>query len=509
MKADNELYRQLRDKPCARLWQEHVVAFDGMAEPERTRHAAVIRAVGVAFAARGTAEEKAQATRWLNQLLADPSEKIRRYAMAALPKLGDDPSAEGRLLGILAAPAGDRERRRAAEALEKVGGEAALEAARRDPVALPIAQDRLAARVARRVDPGSVNLDRILTRFAGLRIHLHCRVGLERLLADEARVLLPRQLAVRAVLPGQVVAEALAPLSLGDIHRLRCFSHLGLALGEARADTPADAALALARRIAAPRLRELGAAFNDGAFRYRIDLDPSLGDASLLRRVAAEVHRLDPTLLNDPREAPWSVDIRPTPRGAGLELRPRLAPDPRFSYRVGEVAAGSHPPLAAAMARLAGSFQGEVAWDPFCGAGVELVERARLGGVERLVGTDLSAEALGHARRNLEAAGLPGVRVSLVEADFREHARVPEVGVGGVTLVITNPPMGRRVPVPDLKGLIAELFRAAASALRPGGRLVFPNPVKVEPPAGTLRLASRSRVDLGGFECRLELWTKP
>lgn len=509
MKADNELYRQLRDKPCARLWQEDVAAFDRLAEPERTRHAAVIRAVGVAFAARGTDEEKARAARWLNDLLADSSEKIRRYAMAALPKLGDDPAAERRLLGILAAPVGDRERRRATEALEKVGGEAALEAARRDPAAVSLDPGRIAARVARRADPGSVNLERVLPRFAGLRIHLHCRAGLERLLADEVRVVLPRQLAVRAVQPGQVVVEAQAPLSLGDLHRLRCFSHLGLALGEARADAPAEAAAALARRIAAPRLRELCATFNDGAFRYRIDLDPSLGDAALLRRVASEVHRLDATLLNDPREAPWSVDIRPTRRGAGLELRPRLAPDPRFSYRVGEVAAGSHPPLAAAMARLAGPFQGEVAWDPFCGAGVELVERARLGGVERLVGTDLSAEALVLARRNLEAAGLPGVRVSLVEADFRDHARLPEVGLGGVTLIVTNPPMGRRVAVPDLRGLVADLFRVAAAALRPGGRLVFPNPVKVEPPAGMLRLASRSRVDLGGFDCRLELWTKP
>jgi hypothetical protein len=81
MKADNELYRTLRDKACAILWKEDVAAFDRAVEPERSRLVAVIRAVGVAFADRGTPAEKAQAVTWLNSLLKDPSEKVRRYAM--------------------------------------------------------------------------------------------------------------------------------------------------------------------------------------------------------------------------------------------------------------------------------------------------------------------------------------------------------------------------------------------------------------------------------------------
>lgn len=508
MKADNELYRALRAKACAVLWSEDVTAFNQLKEPERTRSVGVIRAVGVAFAERGTPEEKARAVVWLNGLLTDPSEKVRRYAMAALPKLGDDSQAETRLLDILAAPAGERERQKAVEALEKIGGEATLKAALSDPTAVPVAPDRVAARVARQAAPGDIRLDRALSRPAGVRIHLHCRRGLERILADEARALAADFLSVKSVTSGLVAVEPLKPFTLGDLYRLRCFAQLGFVLGDVRAASTEEAVNPIALRIASNRTRDLLAAFTDGAYRYRLELDPSLGDSELVRKVAAEVHRFDPAILNDSREAPWSVDVFPAPGGATVELRPRLSPDPRLEYRQGEVAAGSHPPLAAAMARLAGTYTGEVVWDPFCGSGIELVERAKLGGVARVVGTDLSAEAVDIARRNFESAAIAGVRGTFVQADFRDFAKIPELGLGTVSLVITNPPMGRRIPIADMRGLIVNLFNAASRALRPGGRLIFPNPLRLEAPERSLRLVSRGTVDLGGFDCQLEMWVK-
>ncbi len=508
MKADNDLYRTLRDKACAILWKEDVAAFDRSVEPERSRLVAVIRAVGVAFADRGTPAEKAQAVTWLNTLLKDPSEKVRRYAMSALPKLGDDTQAEAKLLDILAAPAGERERQKAVEALEKIGGEATLEAALKDPSTVSVAPDRVAARIARLTEPGEIRMDRILSRPSGVRIHLHCRKGLERILADEARVLLKEIFEVKSVMSGLVVVEPLKPFSLGDIYQLRCFAQVGFVLGDVRAQSPEEAINPIALRIASNRTRDLLAAFTDGAFRYRIEMDPALGDAELVRKVGAEVHRFDPKILNDPKESPWSVDVFAAPGGASVELRPRLSPDPRLAYRLGEVAAGSHPPLAAAMARLAGSYVGEVAWDPFCGSGIELIERAMLGGASRVIGTDLSAEAVEIARKNFEAASVPGVRGTFVCGDFREYTKIPELGIGGASLVITNPPMGRRIPIADMRGLIVNLFNAAAKVLRPGGRLVFPNPLKLEAPERSLRLISRNPVDLGGFECQLEMWVK-
>jgi tRNA G10 N-methylase Trm11 len=74
--------------------------------------------------------------------------------------------------------------------------------------------------------------------------------------------------------------------------------------------------------------------------------------------------------------------------------------------------------------------------------------------------------------------------------------------------MITNPPMGRRIRVPNLRGLFGDLFAVAAEALKPGGRLVFANPLRIEPPDPSLKLKYRQVIDLGGFDCRLEMYLK-
>ena len=93
-------------------------------------------------------------------------------------------------------------------------------------------------------------------------------------------------------------------------------------------------------------------------------------------------------------------------------------------------------------------------------------------------------------------------------ADFRDFATVPGLGPDTATLIITNPPMGMRVPIPNLRGLIEDLFAVAAAVLRPGGRLVFANPLRLESPQRSLQLQSRQTVDFGGFDCRLENYLK-
>jgi hypothetical protein len=44
--------------------------------------------------------------------------------------------------------------------------------------------------------------------------------------------------------------------------------------------------------------------------------------------------------------------------------------------------------------------------------------------------------------------------------------------------------------------------------LKPGGRLVFPNPLRIEPIDPSLKLQYRKVIDLGGFDCRLEMYLK-
>ena len=191
-----------------------------------------------------------------------------------------------------------------------------------------------------------------------------------------------------------------------------------------------------------------------------------------------------------------------------LELRPRLSPDPRFAYRLQYIPAASHPPLAAAMARLAGKRNEEIVWDPFCGSGVELIECAVRGGVRKLFGTDRSPEAIAIAQENFAAAGIDLAIANFHCRDFRDHASVDGLGAGRVSLIITNPPMGMRVPIPNLRELIADLFSVAATTLKPGGRLVFVNPTRMESPDPRLKLKSRQIVDMSGFDARLEVYVK-
>jgi tRNA G10 N-methylase Trm11 len=160
------------------------------------------------------------------------------------------------------------------------------------------------------------------------------------------------------------------------------------------------------------------------------------------------------------------------------------------------------------MARLGGRVNHQIVWDPFCGSGLELIERARLGGVESIYGTDLSPDAIAVARANFAAAQVTAVALKLACCDFRDYAKVEGLGPESVTLIITNPPMGRRIRVRDMRGLFGDLFAVAATVLKPGGRLVFANPLRIEPLDPSLKLKYRKVIDLGGFNCRLEMYLK-
>jgi 23S rRNA G2445 N2-methylase RlmL len=208
--------------------------------------------------------------------------------------------------------------------------------------------------------------------------------------------------------------------------------------------------------------------------------------------------------VNDPRGATWEVVVQHRAAEPHVVLVPRSFDDPRFSYRRRDVPAASHPTVAAALARAAGVRADDVVWDPFVGSGLELVERARLGPYRRLVGTDIDARALDAARENLRAAG---VTAELALADAAAYRP------GGVTLVLTNPPMGRRVARErDLPRLLEGFLGQAARVLTPGGKLVWLSPL----PALTREVASKlglraqagPPVDMGGFDTELQTLTK-
>jgi 23S rRNA G2445 N2-methylase RlmL len=509
MKSGNpskELYRQLRALPWEQLWTGEVARFDRATPRERFEKVAVIRAVGVVFSESGPSEQREEVKQWLRKLLQDPEEKIRRYAIAALPKIGAGAGEEAELLALLRKGAGERETKFLGKTLDKIGGEATLEILEATGALTSQTEQKVRASVARSQSPSTIVMERVLSDFAGLRIHLRGRAGLEGIVREEVEA--QGRFRVVDVLPGLVALTAKTAFSLADIFALRCFGTVGFVLGSVTPSDEGKSIEALATIIASPLSQRLLGTLTMGAIRYRLDFVAKGHQRGAVRLVANRAYALCPQILNDAREAPWAIDIHPGGQGESVELRPRLSPDPRFAWRLDDVPAASHPPLAACMARLAGRQENESVWDPFCGSGLELIERVLLGGVRHVLGTDRSAEAAAIARRNFAAARPDSVEARFVCCDFRDYARVANLPPRSLTLIVTNPPLGRRVPIRNLRGLFDDLFAVAATVLAPGGRLVFTNPFRMESPEPTLKLQSRQVVDLGGFDCRLELYRK-
>jgi predicted RNA methylase len=513
--ATKDLYKRLRTLTCHELWSTHVPRFNSATPQDRLDSVALVRAVGVVFAEDGSSGQKELVRSWLRSLLSDPQEKIRRYALAALPKLGATVADEAAALKLLTNNAGDRELKHLGRTLDKIGGPATLAALESTPTAtaaaLPQTARKVRASIARTEQPGAIRLDHPFAPDPEHWIHLHCRRGLAGFVRDEVEA--QHLLRVSGPAPDGLFLTCDQPFTLANVYALRCFSTLGILLGDIRHSADSLPLDRLADLLTAPSVIALLKAWTCGTVRYRLEFVGRGHLRGAVRTLSDLAYKRCPEILNDSRNALWTIAIYPQPTGSRMELVPRLRPDPRFCYREDDVPAASHPPLAACMARLAGpSFQDEIVWDPFCGSGLELIERARHSRVAQLIGTDLSADAIAAAKRNVAAAALPSVvNTQFHRLDFRAFAKVPALSPNTVSVVVTNPPMGRRVPIPDLPGLIQSLLQAAATCLSVGGRLVFPNPItrrnSITIP-GSLRRTFQQPVDLGGFLCNLERYEK-
>jgi len=509
MKTDKELYRKLRVLSCETLWNEEVARFDRSSSEERSKRVAVIRAVGTAFSKSGSAKQKAEVRSWLVRLLKDPIEKVRRYAMTALPKLGSGPVEEKELLSLLQTTTIEREKKFLAQALEKIGGTATLDTVT-DVPGFPQTEQKVKASLARQERPSTIRMERLLFGVTGLRTHLHCRKGLEEILHDEVKEYIAkyRKFRIVEVRSGLVAITPTTPFSLRDIYMLRCFASFGFFLGHVQGSNPTDSVNAIASMMISPLSQSILSAFTEGSIRYRLEFVSKGHQRGAVRLLANRAYAMCPDILNDPRSAPWSMDLIPTGHGISIELRPKLTPDPRFTYREEDLRVTSHPPLAASMARLSGRGKQEIVWDPFCGSGLELIERARLGGIRSIYGTDINPNAIDICRTNFAASKVKSVPLTLACCDFRDYSKVEGLGPETVTLIITNPPMGRRIRIHNIRGLFGDLFDVAATVLKPGGRLIFANPLRIEPSDPSLKLKYRKVVDLGGFNCHLEMYIK-
>lgn len=356
-----DLYRQLRGLLWKQLWGVEVARFNSGSPEERQERVAVIRAAGVVFAESGPPEERDAVREWLLALLQDPCEKVRRYAMAAMPKIGAGATEERELLSALRTAKQEREKKYLARTLGMIGGSAALEQG-----LVGDAEQKVKAGIARRENPSAVRIDAVPSDFGELRIHLRGRAGLERIVSDEVEENQRKdgKFRVTDVHCGRVTIAPVAPFSLREIYAMRCFGTAGFVLGQAEDASRTDSIEALAAVIASPLSRRLLQTFTEGSIRYRLNFVSKSHQRAAVASLAGQVYARCPELLNDARRVTWTVDIYPDGRGHLVELRPNLTPDPRFAYRQKGVPASSHPPLAACLARLAGRAGDEVVLGP-------------------------------------------------------------------------------------------------------------------------------------------------
>lgn len=445
-------------------------------------------------------------------LLADKDLKTASVATAALATLEGDDLAEKALLAKLAT-ARPEQRAGLARALAKVGGRASRDAvtalkketggdAKQKELTrlLGEAELILARRASRqnavaRIDPAAVPL-------APLDLRLSCRRGLEPLLLDELKEVLG--VTGSKMISGTVQVEWRQPLA--SLLRVRIWEKLAIAQPLKLKASLEDAAQA----IASPAFINGLTALTEGEVRFRLAL-AGAGDGArwdLIRRLA----EIAPALTNDPTEAAWEIEV--DQRRGRLTAVPKKLGDSRFAYRREMLPASSHPQLAAALARLAGAPPAgvsEVVWDPFAGTGTELIECARLRSAAKLYGTDTDPHAIRAAKANAEGSGLEQNLFCLETADARTYDGW-KIGGQALSLIITNPPLGRRVPVPDLADLMAGLVKKAAAELVPGGRFVWVSPLAdltvAAAAAAGLSVVLRQRLDLGGFHAEIQKFVK-
>jgi 23S rRNA G2445 N2-methylase RlmL len=442
-------------------------------------------------------------------LIALAGDQDPKTVGAALDGLAAYPGVESEAALLALAPRLRREHRRAlVRTLGKVGGAAAaaflgalandgdeeLERLRRQ-AELIIA--RRGARAGDGLGAGERGLVVDLPPPVPVALELRCRPGLEALLAEELAEAQPRGLDPR----GRVTAGAVTTTLSGPLEgafALRLWDALALPLARLGGARPTQEEVV--RALSAPSTRALLQRLTRGAVRYRIDW-PDLSDARLWALVDA-LSRQIPELVNDPTESPWELGVDAARRV--IELRPKRLADPRFAYRRGFVFAASHPTIAAALARLGGVEPDDVVWDPFAGSGLELIERARRGPYRALYGTDIDPAATLAARANLEAAGIERAEL-LTQSCLEFTAARP-------TLVLSNPPLGKRVHRGAAEELLGRWLAHAGRQLAPGGRIVMTSPApaatRAAAEAAGLALADERPLDMGGFTVAIQRFRK-
>jgi predicted RNA methylase len=404
-------------------------------------------------------------------VVEDAEPKVRQNAAVSLGKIGA-PETVGALAAALEREEVGWVRSSLILALGAVGGEAACAALQtvsprdeREQEALRKALDRCLPRRQvvdwRREQPWK------------LGVLLEVPPGLEEIsLAEAAERGFP---AIASEGPGLLrCPPGLPPWEL--LPALRCVYGLLLEAGEGPPlafDAPAEDARALAGLIAgsaALRAWRDWLTADEGVFRYRFSLDRPLRRDRL--RSVLEVVReacLPLGLVDSPSNYDIELTVQTEAPATRLLIRPSFMKDTRFLYRQKDVGASIHPVVAACLARRVRSPRTAIVFDPTCGSGTLLIERALLDPKVRLIGQDISRTAVAAAKTNVKAARL-AARIRILKGDATQLETWPRCDE-----VLANLPFGLRTrrEEMDLAQLYSALLAHLAVRLRPAGRALL------------------------------------
>ncbi|MER5650259.1 methyltransferase domain-containing protein [Streptosporangium sp. NPDC002524] len=206
---------------------------------------------------------------------------------------------------------------------------------------------------------------------------------------------------------------------------------------------------------------EVSASFLGRRTFNRYDAEDAVGQV-LARRLGIGYHSRRAGVGPPPAHSGWRLTLDGT--RATLMLRITDRPLHRRAYKRHSIPGTLHPPLAAAMVRMADIHPGQTVLDPCCGAGTLLIEAGLHQPRARFHGFDLAAESLRAAKEN--AAGLP------ISIDRADAGHLPLPG-GGVDRVLCNPPWNGQVAARGrLSGSSSHWWAELRRVLAPGGMAV-------------------------------------
>lgn len=435
----------------------------------------------------------------LHQALIDPHEKTARYAAQALSFFSDE-SVEDALMRAWQAHSSLAMHRVLARSLGQCGGKRAHEFLQ--------ARHTTDAELTRLIAQALIKIERTQHRGVPSRIRMDvsilpmtnavfwCRTGLEQILCDEIES--ARNPSI--IEPGRIECEI--QCDLNTTMRYRTMLRFGLSLGRVAWNRQTPDIGRIVEKLSDPAIQKTIEQLTEGRATFRIEWVNQGPRRKDTWAIAQQMAQRAPRFVNDPTESAWEVCLTEMGQTLAIDLIPLAITDNRFDYRRALLPAASHPTIAAALAQVAGVRADDIVWDPFVGSGLELIERGLLGPYRWMFGTDTDGRAIRAATENIHAAALK--KIELHRANALEY--VPQ---DPVTLIITNPPYGRRVALSQsTQQFLIQALRYFSSVLAPDGRIVWLCPVKRAVHAALsslpLELVEEHQIDLDGMPVALQ-----